>query len=447
MEREELVAAVKAAGVVGAGGAGFPTHVKLAAASEVVIVNGAECEPLLRVDQTLLHSELDVILSGLEAVVKAVGARRAYLALKAKHKALVRQLHRAAQSLPWLEVAPLPDVYPAGDEHVLVYEVLGRIIPPGGIPLDVGAVVLNVETVYNVQKALQGLPVTHTWLTVTGAVESPVTMRVPLGLSMAEIVTYARPLIDGSQMRIIEGGPLMGRIVSDGREPVTKTTKGLIVVPADHKLVRQQEASVAAAVRRVDEVCCQCTMCTDLCPRHLLGHPLEPHRIMRSLAGGIHPERDIMYTALLCSECGVCDTYACFMGLSPRAVNRAIKQHLSGAARKKYQAPASVHRQRQESLIPTSRLMYRLQLMEWDREAPLACLPQEPEKVRLALKQHVGVPARCQLAVGDAVHTGDLVAAVPDGALGASLHSSISGTITAIDATGVEIQRGDGEKT
>ena len=170
MGREAIVAAVKAAGVVGAGGAGFPTHIKLTASADTIIVNGAECEPLLEVDRQLLSLYRHEVLKGLEAARIAIGARQAHLAIKGKYKSLVDKLKMAAASRPWLEIATLPDIYPIGDEQCLVYEVLGRIVPPRGIPIDVGAVVLNVETLYNIARAIDGKPVIDTFVTVSGAV-------------------------------------------------------------------------------------------------------------------------------------------------------------------------------------------------------------------------------------------------------------------------------------
>jgi Na+-translocating ferredoxin:NAD+ oxidoreductase RnfC subunit len=227
MGREAIVAAVKAAGVVGAGGAGFPTHIKLTASADTIIVNGAECEPLLEVDRQLLSLYRHEVLKGLEAARIAIGARQAHLAIKGKYKSLVDELKMAAASRPWLEIATLPDIYPIGDEQCLVYEVLGRIVPPRGIPIDVGAVVLNVETLYNIARAIDGKPVIDTFVTVSGAVAEPATWQVPVGCAIQDVLSWARPLYDPASLAVIEGGPMMGDLVKELQSPVTKTTKGL----------------------------------------------------------------------------------------------------------------------------------------------------------------------------------------------------------------------------
>ena len=150
--REEIIAAVKAAGVVGAGGAGFPTHVKINASVDTILVNGAECEPLLRAHQQLMASESQAMLLGLRAVMVATGAQKAYVGLKHKYGPAIESLTKTLADMNEknVELAYLPDIYPAGDEQVLVREITGRIVPEGGIPLQVGVVVANVETLINV---------------------------------------------------------------------------------------------------------------------------------------------------------------------------------------------------------------------------------------------------------------------------------------------------------
>ena len=158
---------IRSNGVVGAGGAGFPTYKKLEAAADTVIVNAAECEPLLHKDKEILRHHLDAVLDGLLQVVRQAGAGRAIVAIKEKYRGADRGARPAGEPQDGIEVHPLGDYYPAGDEFVTVYEATGRVIPPGGLPLDVGCLVVNVETLLNV--ALDR-PVTHKFLTVGGDV-------------------------------------------------------------------------------------------------------------------------------------------------------------------------------------------------------------------------------------------------------------------------------------
>ena len=185
---EEIAAAVQAAGVTGAGGAGFPTHVKFRAQAEIVLANGAECEPLTHVDKQLMIHHAPQVVAGLRAAIRATGAERGIIGVKAKSKEAIASLRRELQGAEDITIAELGNFYPSGDEQVMVYDVLGRIVPEGGIPLDVGVVVNNVETLYNVSQALEGRPVTHKYVTVIGEVARPVTVRVPIGVSIGEVI-------------------------------------------------------------------------------------------------------------------------------------------------------------------------------------------------------------------------------------------------------------------
>ena len=442
MDREAILAAVEAAGVVGAGGAGFPTHKKLAADCEALIINGAECEPLLQVDKELLHHYLPVVLEGTAAARKAVGAKRVYLTVKGKYHALRGELEQCLASWPWVELVPLPDIYPIGDEHLLVYHVLGRPVPPRGLPLQVGAVVLTVETLYNVAKALNGESVTQSYVTVNGAVAQPGTWSVPIGTPIEEVIEAARPLVEPGSQAVITGGPMMGEVVDDLSEPVTKTTKGLIVLPRDHVVVARL-SSEQALLRWAYSVCCQCTMCTDLCPRHLLGHPLWPHRLMRSLAAGGPLDAESAAGALLCSECGVCDQYACFMGLSPRRVNQVLKAKLGSRLNGlEFSWSEEARAGLADGRVPTERLIAHLKLTQWHQPAPLRGSLPGSRRMTIPLKQHVGAPASCQVQPGEVVEAGTLLGKMANGKLGAAVHSSVAGTVIAVAEGNVVIERG-----
>ena len=154
------------AGVVGAGGAGFPTHVKLNCKADIVLANGAECEPLLRVDQQMMLLRAADVVRGLKLAMKACGAKEGVICIKAKHKEAIQALEKACSA--GVSVFQLKDYYPAGDEQQMVYDATGRIVPVGGIPIDAGVVVQNVSTLLNILAASKGVPVTHKYLTVTG---------------------------------------------------------------------------------------------------------------------------------------------------------------------------------------------------------------------------------------------------------------------------------------
>ncbi len=415
-------------GVVGAGGAGFPAEVKLRARAELVIANAAECEPLLHKDKELILHEGRAMLAGLRTAMERVGARRAVVGVKEKYEAVIRGL--ASEVPNDVEIHPLRDTYPAGDEFVLVYDVTRRVIPPGGLPLDVGVLVNNVETLVNLGLAR---PVTHKYLTVAGAVARPCTLRVPLGVSLGEIVAAAGgPTVPRCAMLV--GGAMMGRLASGPDEPVTKTTGGVLVLGDDHPLVGRYRAPWRAIERIGRSACDQCSFCTELCPRYLLGHPIEPHRAMRALGFGLDKEPNMLGT-LSCCECNLCSLFSCPEALDPKNVCVHDKALVRAKGIKWEGDPGSVrpHRLFEERRIPMTRLILRLGLKGFRNEGPLVDADLHPTRVVLPLKQHAGAPSLPVVRAGERVQVGDLVAKRPDGSLGADLHASLAGRVASTD--------------
>ena len=180
---------LKEMGVVGAGGAGFPTHVKADSKVEFLLANGAECEPLLHKDFEIMCHYPAQICAGMEAMRQATGAQQGKFGLKEKNQAAIHAITPEAAKYNF-EMVLLGDFYPSGDEYELVYAATNRLIPAGGIPLHVGCVVNNVETFYNVHQALEGKSVTHKFLTVTGCVGKPQSLWVPVGLTFRELIAH-----------------------------------------------------------------------------------------------------------------------------------------------------------------------------------------------------------------------------------------------------------------
>ena len=434
---------VKDAGVVGAGGAGFPTHVKIDASVDKVLVNGASCEPLLMSDPVLMETEIELLCEGLLAVCAATGAKRGVICLKGKHGHAMKVVRErvAKDDTGVLEAFELRDFYPAGDEHVLVREVLGRTIPEAGLPLMVGAVVSNVESLVNVALALRDQPVVDRYVTICGEVGEPMVVKAPVGSIVRDLLAFAGG-VKISDYRVVDGGPMMGRVLDDTEASVTKTTSGLLVFPSGHNVVAGKTKTPEAIKRITGAICCQCTHCTELCPRNLLGHPLHPHKLMRSLASGEF-DAETRKGALLCSECGVCEKFACPMGLSPREVNALIKQEIAkeGIRWQSSGKEPENHPMRDVRYVPTRRLMERLDITRYDTHPGLCDREFVPETVRIPLSQHIGAPAVCQVAVGDAVRRNDVIGEIPEGALGARIHASIDGRVTEIADNVVTIAR------
>ncbi len=429
--RDRVIAQVRDAGIVGAGGAGFPTHVKLDAQVDTIIVNGAECEPLVCVDQQLLALHSEELVQALKVVMSVVGADRGIIALKKKYYDACQACHPLAQLVEGVDVVTIGDFYPAGDEHVLVYELTGRIVPESGLPLHVGCVVINPETLWNISRALEGEMLTHKYVTVSGEVENPLTLRVPLGMAMDEVVGLAGGANIANYV-IIEGGPVMGKLVTDVSVPVTKTTKALIVLPPDHPRVRLFQLSLNAIIKQARSVCCQCQLCTELCPRFLLGHDLNPHKVMRFATYFTSGDPSSLSQVYLCSECGVCDLYACPMSLSPRQVNVFFKQRLQEmkAENPHHEKPEEPDPWLWFRRIPTYRMAARLGVKPYDVAAPISELTAHPGQVILPLKQHVGAPVEPVVETGSQVKVGQLLGQIPAGKLGATLRASMAGVVT-----------------
>lgn len=420
---------IRANGVVGAGGAGFPAHVKLALPVEVVIVNAAECEPLLHKDKEILKHHAEQVLAGLATARNLTGARRGVIGIKEKYHEVIDALARFAG--PDLIIQPLGDYYPAGDEFLLVYEVTGRVIPPGGLPRDAGALVLNVETLFNIAA---GGPVTHKFLTIAAEVKRPVTVWVPLGISYGEAIELAGGATV-SDYAMLVGGAMMGRLELDPTRPVVKTDGGILVLPREHTLIERRMQSFRTLNRIGKSACDQCSLCTELCPRYLLGHPILPHMEMRGLLFSTpdQPTQPRLGT-ISCCECNLCSLYACPEDLDPKNVCLQSKTALRAEGRKLSEqawefGPHEVLRDRR---APLTRLTRKLGLHGYRNTGPLVDDGFRPSRVTLPLRQHAGVPADPVVRVGDQVRAGQLVADVPAGALGVPLHASIAGRIAAV---------------
>lgn len=438
--QENLTALVERAGIVGAGGAGFPTHVKLNAKADTVIINGAECEPLLRVDQQLMAQQADRLLQALNMIVEQVGAEEGVVALKEHYHAAVAALQQELPRYPKLRVHQMGAFYPAGDEQVIVYEVTGRVVPEGGIPLNVGVVVTNVETALNVLEATEGRPVTEKYVTLTGAVRTPKTVKVPLGITVAEALALAGgPTV--AEYRIVNGGPMMGQLVAP-ESAITKTTKGLIVVPAGHPLLNSLERPLGVSTRQAATACMQCSLCSEVCPRGLLGHRIQPHKLMRLAAyGSMCDPAQTPMNAYLCCGCRLCE-YACVMGLQPWKLNSNLKGILGkqGIRNSLNNKPEHAAPFREFKRYPVHKLIHQLGLDSYDVDAPMDGNTPVFGKVTLPLRQNVGAPAEPVVSVGDQVQKGDLIARIPEGKLGANLHASISGKVAAVDGGSITIQ-------
>ena len=435
-----LVEQVRLAGVVGAGGGGFPTHVKLAGKADTVIANGAECEPLLHKDAAVMEHQAVAMLKGIQLAMQAVGAATGIVGVKAKNKHAVAAVEAACQGTP-VRVQLLGDYYPAGDEYDLVHEATGRLIPPGGIPLNVGVVVCNVETFVNIAAAAEGRPVTHKTLTIAGAVREPKTITVPLGTSLRDCIAAAGGATVGDPVLAI-GGMMMGETTDELDRPVTKTTGGAIVLARDHHVIERKLKPPAVQNAIGKSACDQCRYCTELCPRYLLGYAVEPHQVMRSLAFTATGAAHWNEWAAMCCACGLCTLYACPEELFPKEACDQSKAEMK-KVNQKWSGPTTVkpHAMREGRRLPIQSLMKKLNIAQYAHAAPLQSAALTPRRVVLPLKQGAGVACQPLVRAGDTVSAGQAVGAIPDKALGAIIHAPFAGTVSEVTSTHLTLNR------
>jgi len=423
---------VRLAGVVGAGGGGFPTHVKLASQAETVIANGAECEPLLHKDAVIMEENATQLVRGIQLAVQATGAKEGVVGIKGKKKHAVAAVTSACQGTN-IRVQLLGDYYPAGDEYDLVYNVTGKLIPPGGIPIAVGVVVNNVETFVNIAAAAEGKPVTEKTLTIAGAVKSPVTLQVPIGTTFRDCITAAGGLTTNDPVLCL-GGLMMGQTTDDLDTPVTKTSTGVVILPRTHHIIERKLAPNKVQAKIGKSACDQCRYCTEYCPRFLLGYAVEPHQVMRTLAfTGTGAEYFNQWAAMCCS-CGLCTLYSCPEELFPKEACDDAKAAMR-RAQVKWTGPMNPkpHPMGDGRRVPIKSLTRKLHVEDYDQPAPLVAQAIVPHRLVLPLKQSAGTACLPRVKAGDRVSAGQVIGEPAPKALGAILHAPLAGTIAMVN--------------
>ncbi len=293
---QAIVNIINGAGIVGLGGAAFPTHVKLTPNKEkpvdVLLVNGCECEPYLTSDYRLMLEAPQAIVAGSLLAARAAGAKSIFIAIEDNKPEAVESMTRAVQGTN-IQVVKLRTKYPQGSEKHLIVAVTGRKVPPGSLPLDVGVVVSNVGSVCAIAFAvIKEKPLTHRVVCVTGAgIRTPKNLFVPIGTPYRNLIDYCGGLTPEA-VRIVSGGPMMGFAFTDLDLPVTKGTSGVTVLTKDD-------------VKKARETTCvRCGRCVDVCPMNLV--PTKLAMAARNNA----PDVAEAYHITACVECGCC-AYTC----------------------------------------------------------------------------------------------------------------------------------------
>lgn len=309
------------------------------------------------------------------------------------------------------------------------------------MPIEEGIAVFNVETIYNTYRCIEKQqPVIDKLVTINGEVREPVTVRVPIGMAIEDVVSMAGDIMVKEPVYLV-GGPMMGNICH-GEEPITKTTNAILVLDHFHCLVCSKNRSSSIDLKRAASVCCQCQMCTDLCPRHALGHPIEPHRFMRSASNKDFQDTNIFLNTMFCSSCGLCEVYSCPQGLSPRSLIAEYKNGLRSAGIKSRQdiVPTPVSDARAYRKMPEERLQARLGLSKYTSDAVLDNHAVEADSVEILLNRHIGAPSNPVVSVGSIVKKGQVIAEAGKG-LSVNLHASISGIVVEVKNKYIKIQK------
>ncbi len=435
MTFEELQKIVYDAGIVGAGGAGFPTHRKFSDKVKQIIVNAAECEPLMMVDHHILEKHLQALVDTLNLLIDTLGADEAIIGIKGKNMHLLDAKIVASLKGTKIKIKEIPDIYPAGDEVVLTYETTGKIIPEGAIPVMVGVMVINVETVYNIHKAVtENAPVTEKYITIGGDTKEDITVKAPIGIKISELLAAAG-YTNLEDKEVINGGPMMGKLVDIENDVVTKTTKGLLIFPKTHSIIQRKKMPISMTLKRASAACCNCTMCSDMCPRNLLGYDIQVHKTVRAASHSEVNDSEAFLQSALCCGCGVCTVIGCQQMLDPQKISMEIKGSLGkhGLKRQNNKAPEKVRDIRASRLVSSAVLIDKLGIRKYVKDkVERRNVKFAPKTVYIELKQHVGKPASATVKVGDKVKIGDVVARTAYEDLGTTMHASINGKINAV---------------
>ncbi|MFX1511787.1 MAG: 4Fe-4S dicluster domain-containing protein, partial [Promethearchaeota archaeon] len=268
----------------------------------------------------------------------------------------------------------------------------------------------------------------------------PKVIDVPIGTPISEVINAAGGT-EEDPFSVIVGGPMMGVVATDLNQPITKIDSGLIVLPTFHPLIQKKTRPLGYDVTLTRAACIRCNLCTQICPRYLLGHRLEPDKIMRAVAHDKTDDVDAIIGALLCTGCGVCTHYGCVMELNPSRVNQEFKDRLTAEQVKNpFTEQRELHFDQMLRKVPTKRLIGRLGLLNYERTAPLVDYPLQVDYVCIPLKQHMGAPAKPVVKQGSYVNHGDLIGKAPEKTLGANIHTSIDGRIVEVSVEHITIQ-------
>jgi electron transport complex protein RnfC len=308
LSKEQILGIIREAGIVGLGGAGFPTHVKLSPPPgkkiDTIIVNGCECEPYLTTDNRVMIEESDRVVTGLLIILKVIQSAKGIIAVEDNKPEAIEALEKACADVPGIEVVVVKTKYPQGCEKQLINAVTKREVPSGGLPIDVGCIVNNVDTVIAIHRAIiRGRPVMRKVVTLSGgAIRNPGNYKTRIGTKLSDLVELAGGF-KANPAKVVVGGPMMGVAIFDTDVPIVKTTAGVLFLTEDEAHIPPERS------------CIRCGMCVEHCPSGLI--PTELNADILKEDG----EAFVSHNGLDCIECGSC-SYIC---PAKRRLSQAIR--------------------------------------------------------------------------------------------------------------------------
>ena len=297
LSREQILEIIREAGIVGLGGAGFPTHVKLSPPPDIkidtVIVNGCECEPYLTTDNRVMIEESDRIVTGLRIILKVTQSPRGVIAVEDNKPEAIEALKKSCANVPGIEVAVVKTKYPQGAEKQLINAITKREVPSGGLPTHAGCIVNNVDTVIAIHRAIfRGRPLMRKVVTLSGgALRAPGNYKARIGTKLSDLVDLAGGF-KANPAKVVVGGPMMGTAIFDTDVPIVKTSGGVL-------FLTEEEAYIPP-----ERNCIRCGSCVENCPTGLIPTELNAD-ILRE-----DGEAFVRHNGLECIECGSC-SYIC----------------------------------------------------------------------------------------------------------------------------------------
>lgn len=441
MSLDELKKIMQDHSIVGAGGAGFPSYAKLAEGAELLVINCAECEPLIYTDFMLMREKMDKIIGGAQIIMEKTGIKHTYISIK-EHRGHMLGYTDGQILGENVSVKLLPNVYPMGDEINLIYETTGRLVQPGSLPISQGIIVFNGETVYNVWRAYNmNRPVVSDWFTIGGDLPQRYVVKTPIGTRLKDIFDQLGIKFNPDTHSLINGGPSMGYIDDLNTVVVGRTSKSFLVLPNTSRAVKNKQVHIDDMLRRAASACCGCSRCTEMCPRHTLGYPIEPHKMIRvanGTAAADHPE--LITTATLCCSCGICAEVCC-QEISPKDVILNLKGIL---AKNKMRFTADgkeykVSEDRPYRMISSHKWEDMLGVHKFDVVPEFVFEKIKVKRVEIPMGNHIGAKAIPIVKVGDIVEEAQRIA---DAAPGLSIpqYASMAGKVTYVDENKVVIE-------